>query len=301
MRLAQIVFPDGRVHAALVEGSEVVDVAFDGTQRVDQFVALAASRKRPLQDLVSAARSTADRSYPLADLLSPASPDAPRLGLPIHPPEVWGCGVTYKKSAEFRDDDTRDTTKGIYDRVYTADRPEIFFKATAHRCVGHNEPIGVRKDSTFTAPEPELAFILGPDKQVLGFTIANDVSAWDIERDNPLYLPLSKIYDGCCALGPWIVTADEIGDPYSLDMRCTIRRDGRVIFEGEVNTSRINRSLDHLIHHLTLSSSTPVGTVVCTGTGIIVGPEHALRQGDTVEIRVDGIGVLSNPVRQLEH
>ena len=301
MRLSQIIWPDGRVHAGLVEGSEVIDLALDGTQRVDQFVALAAKRQQPLQHVIAAARNVANSSYPLQSLLTPDSSDAPRLGLPIHPPEVWGCGVTYKKSAEFRDEDTQQTTRGIYDRVYTADRPEIFFKATAHRCVGHNEPIAVRKDSTFTAPEPELAFVLGPDKQILGFTIADDVSAWDIERENPLYLPLSKIYDGCCALGPWIVTADELDDPYGLHMTCTIRRGAETIFQGSVSTSRINRSFEHLIHHLTLSSSTPVGTVVCTGTGIIVGPEHALREGDTVEIEVDGIGTLSNPVKQLAH
>src|SRR5206468_6096669 len=132
-----------------------------------------------------------------------AAPDSGRshLAIPIHPPEVWACGVTYKKSAEFRDEDTQ-TSKGIYDHVYFAKRPELFFKGTSSRCTGPNDFIGLRIDSVFTAVEPELAVLIDTRKKVLGYLVANDVSAWDIERENPLYLPQSKVFKGCCALGP---------------------------------------------------------------------------------------------------
>ena len=136
-----------------------------------------------------------------------------RLTMPLTPPEVWGAGVTYRRSAEFREEGS-----GIYDKVYAADRPELFFKATASRCAGPGEPIGKRRDSTFTATEPELAIVVGGTGAILGFTVANDVSAWDIERENPLYLPQSKVYRGCFAFGPVIVTPDEIPDPYGLEI-----------------------------------------------------------------------------------
>ena len=150
-----------------------------------------------------------------------------RLTVPVSPPEVWGAGVTYRRSADFREEGT-----GIYDRVYSAERPELFFKASAWRCVGPGEPIGRRRDSAFTAAEPEIAIVLGRHGGLLGFTLANDVSAWDIERDNPLYLPQSKIYTGCFAFGPVIVTPDEIADPYAIALRCRVLRGGREVFSG---------------------------------------------------------------------
>ena len=146
----------------------------------------------------------------------------PHLLMPIDAPEVWGCGVTYKRSADMRDSDTE---QDIYTQVYHSDRPEIFFKGTPSRCVGPNGFIGIRSDSRLTAAEPELAYILNSDGEILGWTLCNDVSAWDIERDNPLYLAQSKVFYGCCALGPMFVTTSEVDDPYNLEMKCTILRD----------------------------------------------------------------------------
>lgn len=217
------------------------------------------------------------------------------LTIPLHPPEVWGCGVTYQKSAVFRDEET-DGPRGIYDYVYLADRPEIFFKATAARCVGPDEPILVRSDSRFTAPEPELAAVLSSSGRILGYTVADDVSAWDIERENPLYLTQSKVFAGCCALGPAIVTADEVPDPYSLIVSCRIYRNSRVIFNDSAETSRIRRRIDELVGFLRRDNPIPAGTVILTGTGIIVSAEHALQSGDIVEIEIPGIGALRNPV-----
>jgi 2-dehydro-3-deoxy-D-arabinonate dehydratase len=216
--------------------------------------------------------------------------------LPIHPPEVWGCGCTYESSATFRDAE-HGTREGFYAAVYRGERPEVFFKGTARVCVGPGESIGIRSDSRFTAPEPELALVLGTGGRILGYTLANDVSAWDIERENPLYLTQSKIYAACCALGPVIVTASEIPDPKNLDMTCRITRGDRVTFEGAVNTARLGRSLETLVAFLTRSNPVPVGTVLLTGTGIIVTESAALAEGDVVSIRVARIGELANPVR----
>ncbi|MCX6621558.1 MAG: fumarylacetoacetate hydrolase family protein [Acidobacteria bacterium] len=213
--------------------------------------------------------------------------------IPLQPREVWACGCTYESSASFRDGEVG-TREGFYAAVNKGNRPEIFFKGTARVCVGPQQAIGIRADSKFTAPEPELALVLGSKGKVLGYTIANDVSAWDIERENPLYLPQSKMYTACCALGPVMVTADEIPDPYNLEMSCTITRGEAKIFEGSVNTARLCWKLDRLIEFLLRSNPVPSGSVLLTGTGIIVTEEAALQPGDVVSIRVEGIGELSN-------
>jgi len=216
-------------------------------------------------------------------------------GIAICPPEVWASGCTYQTSAAFRDAE-HGTREGFYAHVYNAPRPEIFFKGTARHCVGHDEPIGMRSDSKFTAPEPELAVVLGSKGQILGYTLANDVSAWDIERENPLYLPQSKTYTACVSLGPVIVTPDEIADPYSLAITCTIKRHGRTLFEGSTSTSRLNRKLETIVDYLRRANPVPAGSVLCTGTGIIVKEDAALAAGDIVEIECTPIGVLLNPV-----
>jgi 2-dehydro-3-deoxy-D-arabinonate dehydratase len=215
------------------------------------------------------------------------------LAVPIHPPEVWACGVTYKKSAEFRDGEIQ-TSKGIYDHVYSARRPELFFKGTASRCTGSGDFIGLRCDSSFTAVEPELAILLNSRKKVLGYMVANDVSAWDIERENPLYLPQSKVFKGCCALGPVLVTADEIPDPYVLAIRCEILRRGQIIFTGETSVGMMKRRIEELVDFLFLANPVPTGTVLLTGTGIIQTEDAALQEGDVVTITIPEIGTLTN-------
>lgn len=213
--------------------------------------------------------------------------------LPVEPIEVWACGCTYEMSASFRDAE-HGTREGFYRHVFTAPRPEIFFKGTARVCVGPGGEIGIRPDSTFTAPEPELAVLLGERGKILGYTLANDVSAWDIERENPLYLPQSKVYTGCCALGPWFVTSDELTDPYSLDMTCRIERAGETIFSGGVSTAKLGRKIESLIEYLMRANEVPAGSVLLTGTGIIAPQEAALAEGDVVTIEAGGIGTLSN-------
>src|SRR5215831_10301150 len=195
--------------------------------------------------------------------------------IPLAPTEVWACGCTYEMSASFRDAE-HGTREGMYAYVYREQRPEIFFKGTARVCVGPGQPIGIRSDSKFTAPEPELALILGSHGRILGYTLANDVSAWDIERENPLYLPQSKVYTACCALGPVIVTPDELTSPYDLEMTCTITRGNAKRFEGSTSTARLHRKFESLIEYLLRCNHVPAASVLLTGTGIIVTEEAAL-------------------------
>lgn len=302
MRIAQVRLPGDEIHAAILAGEEVVDVADPavGLTGVADFLDRAVESGRPVAELLGQRlQSGGGARWPAEPLLAGETIVGARLAFPITPREAWGCGVTYKRSAEFRDEDAAGTTKGIYDYVYSAERPETFYKGTAAHCVGPFDPISVRRDSTFTAPEPELALVLDRNGAIVGFTVADDVSAWDIERENPLYLPQSKIFLGCLAIGPVIVTPDEAGTGMDLDLRCRILRDGQAIFDGSVNTSRIGRTFEQLIEFLTRDNPIPNGTVVCTGTGVIAERQHALRDGDVVEIAVDRIGKIANPVRQL--
>lgn len=213
------------------------------------------------------------------------------LTIPIDAPEVWGAGVTYRRSADFREEGT-----GFYDRVYSAQRPELFFKASAWRCVGQGGEIGRRRDSGFTAAEPEIAIVLDRGGSILGFTLANDVSAWDIERENPLYLPQSKVYDGCFAFGPLIATPDEIADPYALLLRCRVLRGEREVFAGEASTSQLKRRFEEIVSWLLRSNQIRTGTVLSTGTGIIQPMDAGLEAGDVVTLSCPELGELTNRV-----
>src|SRR5579872_1897431 len=254
------------------------------------------ARPIPNHTMIQLIRRSESESIPLVELaagLATRLSEPARPLLPIHPVEVWACGCTYEMSASFRDAE-HGTREGMYAYVYREQRPEIFFKGTARVCVGPGQPIGIRVDSKFTAPEPELALILGSQGRILGYTLANDVSAWDIERENALYLPQSKVYSACCALGPVMVTPDELTEPYNLDMTCVITRAGKTRFQGATSTARLHRKFETLTEYLLRANPVPAGSVVLTGTGIIVTEDAALAAGDTVSIRVPQIGELSN-------
>jgi len=186
--------------------------------------------------------------------------------------------------------------RAIYELVYESDRPELFLKDTGRRCVAHQDPIRVRSDSSWTLPEPELGVVLGRGGRVLGYTVTNDVTARDIEAENPLYLPQAKIYIGCCSFGPYIVSADEVKDPHSLRISMRILRKGRAIFEGETSTSMMRKKIDHILGYLFRDNEIPPGSLLMTGTGIVPGRSISLEEGDEVEITIQGIGVLVNPV-----
>ncbi len=246
-----------------------------------------------MRDLISRSESEDLSLAELANQLASRHEQKASPLIPLHPCEVWGCGCTYETSASFRDGE-QGTRDGMYAQVYRDPRPEIFFKGTSRVCTGPNSSVGIRADSKFTAPEPELALVLGKHGKVLGYTLANDVSAWDIERENPLYLPQSKTFNGCCSLGPFLVTPDEIADPYSLEMTCTVTRGATTRFTGTTSTARLNRKFEAMVEYLMRSNDVPSASVVLTGTGIIVTEEAALGAGDVISIHIPELGTLSN-------
>ncbi len=215
-----------------------------------------------------------------------------RLDRPFEPPEVWAAGVTYKTSEmeRRRESDTPD----VYGAVYAAERPEVFFKASPERCVGPFEAVGIRGDSDWNVPEPELAFVVFGGK-IVGFTIGNDVSSRSIEGQNPLYLPQAKIFDRCCAIGPCLVTANDL-DPSDLDVTCSITRAGEEVWSDSASTSLMARSCEELADWLRRHNFVPNMTTVLTGAAIVPPPEFSLREDDVVTIAIDGIGVLENTV-----
>ncbi|HEX9819006.1 MAG TPA: fumarylacetoacetate hydrolase family protein [Methylomirabilota bacterium] len=303
MKLCQFFVPGKGKRVGVVAGEDVLDITAprQGVASVTDLIAASGTASR-LESRVRALARAARTRVPWASLDRAPSPRHPHLLAPLDPPEVWGAGITYRRSREYYEAHTGEggRTKGIYDFVYESERPELFFKATAARTAGPNAPIGVRADSTLTAVEAELAVVVGRAGAIVGYTIGNDLSAWDIERANPLFLPQSKVFDGCFACGPVLVTAGEIGDPHALELTCTIHRGGRVIFEGRVNTKEMKRPCAELVGWLCRGNTCPAGTVLSTGTGILVPDEHALADGDVVEITLDGVGTLRNPVRRLK-
>jgi 2-dehydro-3-deoxy-D-arabinonate dehydratase len=214
--------------------------------------------------------------------------------IPVKAPEVWACGCTYEGSSVQRDADLGER-QGLYAGVYQRARPEIFIKGTARVCVGPGKPIGIRADSQLTVPEPELAVVLGSKGAIVGYTLANDVSAWDIAKEHPFYLTQAKSYAGSCALGPIVVTADEIPNPHDIQLRCTIQRGERIIFEVAISTSRMSRRIEELTAYLIRSNPVPCGSLLLTGTGVFAGQAGRLEPGDLVTISAPEIGELSNP------
>jgi 2-dehydro-3-deoxy-D-arabinonate dehydratase len=302
MRLCQFHVPDRGLRVWVVEGDHVTDVTAPraGVTTVRALVETSTSAEaieRRLRPLLKAAR----RRIPWRDLDVAPSPRRPHLLAPLDPAEVWGAGITYRRSMQYYEAHSGEEgrTKGIYDYVYESTRPELFFKATAARTVGPNAAVGVRKDSVLTAVEAELAVVIGPRGRIVGYTIGNDLSAWDIERENPLFLPQSKIFDACFAMGPVLATPRAVGDAHALDIACRILRGGRLLYEGRAGTGQLKRRCEELVDWLTRCNRVPAGTVLSTGTGILVPDEHALREGDVVEITLDKVGTLRNPVRRL--
>lgn len=214
---------------------------------------------------------------------------------PIGRQEVWAAGVTYLKSESARKQESKGAAK-FYNDVYSADRPEIFFKATPHRVVGHQQAIRIRQDSTWNVPEPELTLVLNPQHELVGYTIGNDVSSRSIEGENPLYLPQAKTYVGCCALGPVITLADESLDPRSWGIRLNIVRDGKSVYAGDTTVSKMKRELNELIQWLGRDNAFPNGCFLLTGTGVVPGKTFTLQPGDVVEIEIDQLGTLTNVV-----
>lgn len=216
-----------------------------------------------------------------------------RLDRPFDPPEVWAAGVTYKNSEMERRRESG--TPDVYSNVYNADRPEIFFKSTSDRCMGPFDEVGIRSDSSWNVPEPELAFVTWKG-DIVGYTVGNDMSSRSIEGENPLYLPQAKVYDRSCSIGPCFVTANSIPDPHNLLVECTIYRNNEEVFEASTSTGEMARSCTEINKWLHQSNFVPDLTTVLTGTSIVPPPEFTLQEGDKVAITIQSIGVLENDI-----
>ncbi|MBM4411897.1 MAG: hypothetical protein FJ040_00405 [Chloroflexi bacterium] len=213
---------------------------------------------------------------------------------PTDEQEIWAAGVTYERSRVAREEES--AKSGIYDRVYTAARPEIFFKATPSRAVGPNDAVAIRADATWNVPEPELTLVINQSLEIVGYTVGNDMSSRDIEGENPLYLPQAKMYARSCALGPMIALRDHIADAKNLDIHVQIHRAGALMFSGVVNTSKIVRNYVDLVEYLGRDNLFPEGVLLMTGTGIVPGDDFTLEHGDNVRITIAEIGTLENHV-----
>jgi 2-dehydro-3-deoxy-D-arabinonate dehydratase len=215
---------------------------------------------------------------------------------PIDGQEVWAAGVTYYRSRGARMEESKDAGGGdFYDRVYSAGRPELFFKSMASRTVGHCGKVRIRKDASWSVPEPELTLLVSPRGKIIGYTIGNDMSSRDIEGENPLYLPQAKVYDGSCALGPGIlVTSSPL--PHSTEIALEIIRRDRIEFAGSVALSELKRDPKTLVEYLFRDNSFPSGCFLMTGTGIVPPSSFTLAAGDKIRITIDPIGTLENEV-----
>ena len=278
--------PAATPRLGLVVGDRVVDSAgADGPSTMADVLTLSAADLRTRLEAVTA---NGGEGIPLS---------AVTLVAPIDRQEVWAAGVTYLRSRDARMEES--TQKSVYDLVYEADRPELFLKATPNRVSGPGEAVAVRADSTWDVPEPELVLAVNRDGEIVGYTVGNDVSSRSIEGENPLYLPQAKVYSRCSALGPVVALAWEIPDPMALPIRLTIRRSGIERFSGETSTDQMHRTPADLVAYLFRGNEFPSGTFLMTGTGIVPPSEFTLEDGDEVEITIEGIGSLRNPVVRL--
>lgn len=239
----------------------------------------------PVARVAAAARGELPR-LPLAEV---------RLCAPLEQQEVWAAGVTYLRSKAARMAES-DFSATAYDRVYAADRPEIFFKALPEKVVADGEPVGIRRDARWSVPEPELALVLNSRGGLVGCTIGNDMSSRDLEGENLLYLPQAKTYDRSCALGPWITLGADEAAMRAWEVRLEILRAGRTAFAGATSPGQIKRSFAELAGWLFRSQTFAHGAVLLTGTGIVPPDSFTLQAGDVVGIEISGIGRLRNPV-----
>ena len=278
---------DGRdgVRLGVIDGDRVFDVQDAGGPGT-----LVEAFQLPLSELLSLRGSIAggSRAFSLQDVA---------LHAPIDAQEVWAAGVTYLRSRDARMEES--TQRDVYDRVYDAERPEIFLKATPNRVSGPGQAIAIRGDSTWDVPEPELTLVLNARGERVGYSIGNDVSSRSIEGENPLYLPQAKVYAQCAGLGPAIVTVDELPDATDLAISLTIRRGGAVLFEDRTSTARMHRTFADLESYLLRGNAFPAGVFLMTGTGIVPPSEFTLEDGDEVTITIAGLGSLTNPVVRL--
>ena len=274
------------------QGSAVARIANNFATVLD----LSSSGLQSLSQLLSS-----DRLVELARDLPAAATSIPLESVrwlpPIDDQEVWAAGVTYKRSQTARMEES-EAAASCYDRVYTAARPELFFKATPNRCSGHLGKLRIRTDATWNVPEPELTLVLSNRGKIVGYTVGNDMSSRDIEGDNPLYLPQAKVYNQCCGLGPWITLAEAMPPRDKIGISLKIIRDNKTVFSGETSVSQMARQFEDLVQWLIRDNELASGAFMLTGTGVVPDSSFTLAKDDTVHISIDGIGTLTNTIVQ---
>ncbi len=284
MKLARVLLPNAEVHVALLEEASVR--VLDMTQ-MDEY--------RKLSDILHAPDPVGLAKYLVHQKIAPVAVEEVRFLAPVDQQDVWAAGVTYKRSQQARMDESEHGASH-YDLVYSADRPELFYKANPSQVVSPGEPVRVRADSNWSVPEPELALMITPEMKISGYTIGNDMSARDIEGENPLYLPQAKVYNQSCALGPVVLLANEPISMSETTVSLKIERESETVFEGETCLDQLHRSLEELATWLGKELDFPNGAVLLTGTGIIPPDQFTLQNRDIVTIEIAGIGSLVNPV-----
>ncbi|MBI1348355.1 2-hydroxyhepta-2,4-diene-1,7-dioate isomerase [bacterium] len=284
MKLAKIRLTDGSTAAVLWEGDQLFPIDL---MQVDHV--------RSLMDVLHAPDPFGLVKYLTDKTGSSFDASTATFLAPIDRQEVWAAGVTYKRSQVARMEES-ESAASHYDKVYTAPRPEIFFKATPNRVSGPGEDLRVRADSQWSVPEPELALVINPQNKLVGFTVGNDMSARDIEGENPLYLPQAKVYNQCCGLGPCVLVTETPLDRQGTTIELRIERAGHMAFHGSTTLDQMKREFPELIDWLAKENDLPSGAFLLTGTGIVPPDDFTLENGDVVSISISGIGTLTNPI-----
>lgn len=298
MKLVRFYLPGERPRLGQLSGDRVYDLTASTVPALSSLSALLqASTETSIVDLIAQVNLATLPSHAYAELDRVPAPGAAHLLPPVDRQEVWAAGVTYAWSREARVREA--VSKEIYVKVYEAERPELFFKALPEKVSGPNDWVGIRGDSRWNVPEPELALLINPALQIVGYTVGDDVSSRDIEGENPLYLPQAKVYRHSCALGPAIAVEDGTFDVTGLSIRLSIQRDDAIVYSGETSTSQIHRRLGDLAAYLGRYEVFPHGAVLLTGTGIVPDDTFTLQDEDKVTIEIEQVGVLRNDVRQM--
>jgi 2-dehydro-3-deoxy-D-arabinonate dehydratase len=286
MRVAKVELADGEVRLAVVEDSGVRLLDLDQVEHC-----------RNLSELVHAPDPIGLAKFLIDRNVAPVPLEEVTFLAPMDRQEVWAAGVTYKRSQIARMEES-ESGKSHYDKVYTAPRPELFFKATPNRVAGPGQPLRIRKDTKWSVPEPELALVITPELKLAGFTVGNDMSARDIEGENPLYLPQAKLYKQCCGIGPCILLPEKPLDRAKTRISLSITRGSKIVFSGETDLGQMHRTFEDLIGWLGRDNMFPNGVILLTGTGIVPPDAFSLAAGDVVAIEITGIGTLTNPIVQ---
>jgi 2-dehydro-3-deoxy-D-arabinonate dehydratase len=298
LALVRFYLPGEGARTGVARGGSIYDVTA-AVGSVGDWLRASTGRVAAAIGDLEAAAAAAGTGFDAAALAHPPAPDRVHWLPPVDHQDIWAAGVTYERSRAARQEEAQDGGD-VYARVYTARRPEIFFKAQGAWVVGTHDAVGIRCDATWNVPEPELALVANPHLEIVGYTIGNDMSSRDIEGENPLYLPQAKIYTRSCALGPYLVLQPFHAAWPQVAIRISILRGGEEVFSGATSTKLIRRTPAELVDYLGRCLAFPHGAVLLTGTGVVPPESFTLAAGDQITIGIDGAGELTNHVTTVE-